>query len=62
MLETNFRIVEKLDTGDEVITYFQVRMIDKRFYYVYNDVSHGPFDDVDEAVEAAYGNLIPVSG
>jgi hypothetical protein len=62
MLETNFRIVEKLDTGDEVITYFQVRMIDKNFYYVYNDVNHGPFDDVDEAVQAAYENLIPVSG
>lgn len=59
MLGTNFRIVEKLDTGDEVITYFQVQMIDKKFYYVYNDVNHGPFDDVDEAVEAAYEDLIP---
>lgn len=59
MLGTNFRIVEKLDTGDEVITYFQVLMIDKKFYYVYNDVNHGPFEDVDEAVEAAYEDLIP---
>jgi len=59
MLGTNFRIVEKLDSGDEVITYFQVQMIDKRFYYVYNDVNHGPFDDVDEAVQAAYEDLIP---
>jgi hypothetical protein len=59
MLGTNFRIVEKLDTGDEVITYFQVQMVDKRFYYVYNDVNHGPFDTVDDAVEAAYEDLIP---
>lgn len=53
------RIVEKLDTGDEVITYFSVKMVDKRFYYVYNDANHGPFDDVDEAVNAAYKDLIP---
>ena len=59
MLETKMRIVEQLDTGDEVITYFSVKMVDKRFYYVYNDVNHGPFDDVDEAVEAAYEDLIP---
>ena len=59
MSGTNFRIVEKLDTGDEVITYFQVQMVDKRFYYVYNDVNHGPFDTVDDAVEAAYEDLIP---
>jgi hypothetical protein len=64
MLGTNFRIVEELDNGDKVITYFQVQMIDKKFYYVYNDVNHGPFEDVDEAVEAAYEDLIPrpVSG
>lgn len=59
MLGTNFRIVEQLDNGDEVITYFQVQMIDKKFYYVYNDVNHGPFEDVDEAVQAAYEDLIP---
>ena len=59
MLETKMRIVEQLDTGDEVITYFSVKMVDKRFYYVYNDVNHGPFDDVDEAVDAAYEDLIP---
>jgi len=59
MLGTNFRIVEHLDNGDEVITYFQVQMIDKKFYYVYNDVNHGPFEDVDEAVQAAYEDLIP---
>lgn len=61
MLGTNFRIVEELDNGDQVITYFQVQMIDKKFYYVYNNVNHGPFDDVDEAVEAAYEDLIPQS-
>jgi hypothetical protein len=59
MLGTNFRIVEDLDNGDQVITYFQVQMIDKKFYYVYNDVNHGPFDDVDDAVDAAYEDLIP---
>ena len=59
MLETKMRIVEQLDTGDEVITYFSVKMVDKRFYYVYNCVNHGPFDDVYEAVDAAYEDLIP---
>jgi len=59
MLGTNFRIVEELDNGDQVITYFQVQMIDKKFYYVYNDVNHGPFEDVDDAVQAAYEDLIP---
>ena len=59
MLETKMRIVEQLDNGDEVITYFSVKMIDKRFYYVYNDVNHGPYEDLDDAVEAAYGDLIP---
>ena len=61
MLGTNFRVVEELDNGDKVITYFQVQMIDKKFYYVYNDVNHGPFDDVDDAVQAAYEDLIPQS-
>jgi hypothetical protein len=59
MLETNMRIVEQLDSGDEVITYFSVKMVDKKFYYVYNDVNHGPYEDFDDAVEAAYGDLIP---
>lgn len=53
------RIVEQLDNGDEVITYFSVKIIDKRFYYVYNDVNHGPYEDLDAAVEAAYEDLIP---
>ena len=59
MLETKIRIVEQLDNGDEVITYFSVKIIDKRFYYVYNDVNHGPYEDLDAAVEAAYEDLIP---
>lgn len=53
------RIVEDLDNGDQVITYFEVKMIDKNFYYVYNGVNHGPYDDFDDAVDAAYEDLIP---
>ncbi len=52
------RFVEELDNGDKVITYYSVKMIDKKFYYVYNDVNHGPYEDFDEAVEAAYEDLI----
>jgi hypothetical protein len=59
MLETKMRIVEDLDNGDQVVTYFEVKMIDKNFYYVYNGVNHGPYDDFDDAVDAAYGDLIP---
>ena len=59
MLETKMRIVEDLDNGDQVITYFEVKMIDKNFYYVYNGVNHGPYDDFDDAVDAAYEDLIP---
>jgi hypothetical protein len=33
-------------------------MIDKKFYYVYNGVNHGPYEDFDDAVEAAYEDLI----
>jgi hypothetical protein len=61
MQPVKMRIVEKLDNDDEVITYFDVSMIDKKFYYVYNEVNHGPYDDFDDAVEAAYEDLIPQS-
>jgi len=40
------RFVEELDSGDQVITYFQ------------DGVNHGPFLDRDAAVEAAYEDLI----
>ena len=53
------RFVEELDNGDKVITYYSVKMIDKKFYYVYNGVNHGPYKDFDDAVEAAYEDLIP---
>jgi len=59
MQPVKMRIVEDLDNGDQVITYFDIVMVDKRFYYVYNDVNHGPYDDFDEAVDAAYEDLIP---
>jgi hypothetical protein len=59
MLETKMRIVENLDNGDQVITYFEVKMIDENFYYVYDGVNHGPYDDFDDAVEAAHEDLIP---
>lgn len=52
------RIVEELDSGDKVITYYSVKMVDKKFYYVYNGVNHGPYEDFDDAVEAAYEDLI----
>jgi len=58
MLETNMRFVEELDNGDKVITYYSVKEIDKKFYYVYNDVNHGPYEDFENAVEAAYEDLI----
>jgi hypothetical protein len=58
MLETNMRFVEELDNGDKVITYYSVKMLDRKFYYVYNDVNHGPYEDFDDAVEAAYEDLI----
>ncbi len=63
MNPVRMRIVE--DAGDDkVITYFDVLEVDKKYYYVYNDVNHGPYNDFDDAVEAASQDLIPdtVSG
>lgn len=59
MNPVKMRIVEKLDNDDEVITYFDVAIIDEKFYYVYDQVNHGPYDDFDDAVQAAYEDLIP---
>ena len=58
MSEVNMRFVEELDTGDKVITYYSVRELDNHFYYVYDGVNHGPYEDFDDAVEAAYEDLI----
>lgn len=58
MTEINMRFVEELDSGDKVITYYSVKELDNRFYYVYNDVNHGPYQDFDAAVEAAYEDII----
>ena len=55
------RMVEELDNGDKVITYYSVKEIDNRFYYVYDGVNHGPYEDFDDAVQAAYEDLIPQS-
>jgi hypothetical protein len=33
--------------------------VEDKYYYVYNEVNHGPFDDFEKAVEAAYEDLIP---
>jgi predicted transcriptional regulator YdeE len=59
MNPVKMRIVEKLDNDDEVITYFDVLEVEDKYYYVYNEVNHGPFDDFEKAVEAAYEDLIP---
>ncbi len=58
----NFRIVEQLDNGDEVITYFQIHELDTGYFWEYNDEQNGPFGNMQDAVDAAYENLIPVSG
>ena len=57
--EVKMRIVEELDNGDKVITYYSVKTIDNKYYYVYNDVNHGPFLEFDAAVQAAVEDLIP---
>jgi len=56
------RFVEHLDNGDKVITYFQILELDKKYYYVYNDINHGPYREFDEAVRAATSDLLNVSG
>jgi hypothetical protein len=61
MSEVNMRFVEELDNGDKVITYYSVKELDNRFYYVYDGVNHGPYEDFDDAVQAAYEDLIPQS-
>lgn len=60
-MKVNMRIVEDLDNGDKVITYFDILELNSKFYYVYQDVNHGPFGEFDDAVQAAYQDLIPVS-
>ena len=55
----DFRIVEELDNGDEVITYFTVEEYDDGYYYVYNDNEVGPFPTLDDAVEGASADLVP---
>ena len=60
MNPVRMRIVE--DAGDDkVITYFDILEVDKKYYYVYNDVNHGPYHDFDDAVLAAQQDLIPDS-
>ena len=57
--EVKMRIVEELDNGDKVITYYSIKTIDNKYYYVYNDINHGPFLEFDLAVQAAVEDLIP---
>jgi len=60
MNPVRMRIVE--DAGDDkVITYFDILEVDEKYYYVYNDVNHGPYHDFDDAVQAAQQDLIPDS-
>ena len=53
-----FRIVEELDNGDEVITYFEIEEYGDGYYYVYNDTEVGPFPTLDDAVEGAQADLL----
>lgn len=54
----NFRIVEELDTGDEIITYFEVEEYEDGYYYIYNNKEIGPFPTLDDAVEGAQSDLV----
>lgn len=59
--ETNplrMRIVEPLDNGDKITTYFDLLNLEEKYYYIYNDVNHGPFETPEEAVEAATKDLV----
>jgi len=64
MNPVRMRIVEDLDNGDKVVTYFDILEVENKYYYVYNDVNHGPYSEFDDAVQAAHQDLIPdtVSG
>ena len=64
MNPVRMRIVEDLDNEDKVVTYFDILEVENKYYYVYNDVNHGPYSEFDDAVQAAYQDLIPdtVSG
>ena len=55
----NFRIFEQLDNGDEVITYFQIHELDDGYHWEYDGEQHGPFGNMQAAVDAAYEDLIP---
>jgi hemerythrin superfamily protein len=59
MNPVRMRIIEELDNGDEVITYFDILEVESKYYYVYNEVNHGPYHAFEEAVDAAYEDLIP---
>jgi hypothetical protein len=60
MNPVRLRIVEEAG-NDEVITYFDILEVDDKYYYVYNDVNHGPYNEFDDAVQAASQDLIPDS-
>jgi hypothetical protein len=60
MNPVRMRIVEDLDNGDKVITYFDILEVENKYYYVYNDVNHGPYSEFDDAVQAAHEDLIPI--
>ena len=60
MNPVRLRIVEEAG-DDEVITYFDILEVDNKYYYVYNDVNHGPYNEFDDAVQAASQDLIPDS-
>lgn len=53
------RIIEELDNGDTVTTYYDVVILNNQYYYVYNNVSTGPYEEFDDAVQAAVSDLIP---